>query len=193
MAHIYQTPSGTWRAQVKKRGAKKSFNAKSREEVEVWAQAAERVIDERHRVVKVINSDDPPAVLLVTALPHRLLHALQNVPHAYHEVLEAAVPMGQNCGVYFLIHKRQVMYVGQSINIFNRLAKHVRSGSVFDSYALISCRPYMLDYLEALYINAFFPPLNTSTPVVPPHPGDGPEGHDAREDWLPMLAEIDSD
>lgn len=170
MAHIYQTPSGSWRAQVKKRGAGKSYTAKSREEVELWAKNAEKMIETRHKVVRVVDSNDPPETILVTALPHRVLHALQNVPHAYHEVLEARVPSANNCGVYFLIENREIMYVGKSLDLFNRLSQHMRSGKRFDSYAFLACQPTHLDYYEALYINAFVPPWNTSTPIIPEPP-----------------------
>jgi len=166
MAHIYQTTSGAWRAQVRKRGVKKSLTAQNRDEVELWAASVENLADERHRVVRVVNKNNE--VVLVTALPHRLLTALNEIPHPYHEVMEASVPIGANCGVYFLICDRQIMYVGKSLDVLDRLSKHRRAGRVFDSYSYISCSPADVGRLESLYINAFLPPWNGVTPPLEP-------------------------
>lgn len=76
-----------------------------------------------------------------------------------HEIVEHAVAIGTVCGVYFLVHKKKVVYVGQSTNVFNRIHTHAQYKE-FDSYVYIPCEKDMLDKLESLYIHFLSPPLN---------------------------------
>ena len=62
------------------------------------------------------------------------------------------------CGVYFLIERNEVVYVGQSVNVFSRMREHCKSKR-FDSYSYISCPREDLNVLESLYIHVFRPPL----------------------------------
>ena len=62
------------------------------------------------------------------------------------------------CGVYFLIYKNNIVYVGQSVNVFSRMREHSKSKE-FDSYVYINCAKEHLDILESLYIHMFSPPL----------------------------------
>jgi len=62
------------------------------------------------------------------------------------------------CGVYFLIDRSKVVYVGQSVNVFSRMREHSKSKQ-FSSYAYISCSKEDLDVLESLYIHVVRPPL----------------------------------
>tara|TARA_R100000654_G_scaffold70892_1_gene101440 strand:- start:743 stop:1462 length:720 start_codon:yes stop_codon:yes gene_type:complete len=64
------------------------------------------------------------------------------------------------CGVYFLIHKNNVVYVGQSVNVFGRIHTHAQEGHKnFDAYTYIPCNKKQLDVLESLYIHALAPKL----------------------------------
>lgn len=65
------------------------------------------------------------------------------------------------CGVYFLIHDGQIMYVGQSVNIDGRLGGHRLMRRNFDRYHWIACAREELNALERAYIDAFLPPWNT--------------------------------
>lgn len=78
-----------------------------------------------------------------------------------HEIIEHAIPVSTACGVYFLIHEKKVVYVGQSINVFSRIFTHTQSKE-FDSYVFVPCDKDMLDKLESLYIHFLSPPLNGS-------------------------------
>jgi len=62
-------------------------------------------------------------------------------------------------GIYFLIKDKQIIYIGQSINIHNRLSHH-SSRKQFDAISIIECNPDNLDELESLYIHAIKPCLN---------------------------------
>ena len=72
------------------------------------------------------------------------------------EIIKAAAPYGQVSGVYFLISKGTVVYVGQSVCIYSRLRAHIN----FDRYAYIPCPKGMMDKLESLYIHLLRPERN---------------------------------
>lgn len=77
------------------------------------------------------------------------------------EVIRASMRYEPFCGIYFLIRDYEIVYVGQSINIFARMADHRRSKS-FDSFAYLKCcaDKDVLDFLESTYIHIFKPRLN---------------------------------
>lgn len=74
------------------------------------------------------------------------------------EIVKAAQPFDENnnCGVYFLVAKGRVTYVGQSVNVHTRVQTHKRYKE-FDSYCFIPCEKDDLNVLESLYIHAFSP------------------------------------
>ena len=74
------------------------------------------------------------------------------------EIVKAAQPFDENnnCGVYFLVAKGRVTYVGQSVNVPTRVQTHKRYKE-FDSYCFIPCEKDDLNVLESLYIHAFSP------------------------------------
>jgi hypothetical protein len=73
-------------------------------------------------------------------------------------ILSAAKPWQNFTGIYFLIHKNKIVYIGQSVNVYFRISSH--SGKQFDSFTAIPCPKEHLNVLESLYINMFDPPLN---------------------------------
>ncbi|OBR54134.1 hypothetical protein A6456_37705 [Paraburkholderia tropica] len=89
------------------------------------------------------------------------------------EILAGAMPYQPRCGVYFLIKGGRVRYVGQSINIEQRIRDHFdRFG--FESVAYIPCERSILDKMESLYIHMLRPEwngrLNTLEGEVPHAP-----------------------
>jgi hypothetical protein len=74
------------------------------------------------------------------------------------EIVGAANSWELATGVYFLVGGDKVVYVGQSVNVYARIAYH--TDKVFDSFAFIPCGKEMLDSLESLYIHVLRPPLN---------------------------------
>lgn len=156
-----------WQAQVQRDGKRQSKTFPTREQAEEWAAAAEKIIKLRKDNVpppppQVRDFSDPR---LISALPSRVLDALTKVPFDRATVLQASLPCGSMCGVYFLIDKDEVVYVGQSLDVLNRLSKHMRGGRRFERFAFIACKKEDLDELERLYINALVPAWNTAMPV----------------------------
>lgn len=74
-----------------------------------------------------------------------------------HEIVAGAVDI-DFVGVYFLVSKNRVVYVGQSVNVFSRLTGH--SDKEFDSITYIKCKREHLDKIESLYIHVLQPTLN---------------------------------
>lgn len=62
-------------------------------------------------------------------------------------------------GVYFLIKNNEIIYVGQSVNVFSRVGQH-RYLKDFDGFKYINCKKLELDILESVYIHFLNPKLN---------------------------------
>ena len=71
-------------------------------------------------------------------------------------------------GIYFLIHKREIVYVGKSDCIVRRIGEHVREGKkIFDNFKFFSSKtffwmdsPKHRGYAEAKCIRKFKPKYN---------------------------------
>lgn len=74
------------------------------------------------------------------------------------EIVKAALPWERAVGVYFLVQDKEVVYVGQSVNVYSRISHH--RDKKFDKYAFVPCAAHMLDKLESLYIHVLRPKLN---------------------------------
>lgn len=159
MAYIRPHREG-WRAEVFKRGQRVSKKFPTKEAAERWAAETERKIG--GRVVgqtPVFDGDGPP---LVTSVPTAVLRARRSIPYLEDEIVAAAVPTSTASGIYFLIRAGEVVYVGQSLDVLHRIARHRREGRPFDAYAVLECTVDKLDELERLYIRAFVPEDNWS-------------------------------
>jgi hypothetical protein len=75
------------------------------------------------------------------------------------EIIKFSRSWSEEVGVYFLIDNDEVVYVGQSVNIFSRISQH-KIDKKFDRYAFIPCSKENLDKLESLYIHFLRPRLN---------------------------------
>ena len=70
-------------------------------------------------------------------------------------------------GVYFLLRKGVVVYVGQAKNVKARLRAHTADPEKdFDAYAWVRCEIEHLDTLEALYIMTLRPEQNKRHPSL---------------------------
>ena len=74
------------------------------------------------------------------------------------QIVKLSLPWKTASGVYFLIQGEEVIYVGQSVNIYSRIAQH--PDKRFDRYAFVPCEVEVLDKLESLYIHTLKPRLN---------------------------------
>lgn len=69
--------------------------------------------------------------------------------------------VGVDCGVYFLWDKAgRLLYVGQSVEVQNRLLSHSRNGREHAFASAIEVKAAALDEIEAAYIFALAPPWN---------------------------------
>lgn len=66
---------------------------------------------------------------------------------------------GATCGVYFLMLKREIVYVGQSTNIANRIGQHAKEKE-FDRVRFIRCDREHLNKVEGFFIDLLQPRLN---------------------------------
>lgn len=83
---------------------------------------------------------------------HRLLSVADIQHHAQPAVLE---------GVYFLLNQGEVVYVGRSDHIFDRIATHVVLGRIeFDSYHWVPATGLYQARLEQVYIGQLSPKYN---------------------------------
>lgn len=62
--------------------------------------------------------------------------------------------------IYFLIDKKEIVYIGSSIQFGGRLIQHLRSEKVFTHYFLLDCGIDEMEILEYRYINKFNPKYN---------------------------------
>lgn len=75
------------------------------------------------------------------------------------------LPGGLLRGIYFLIHRGDLVYIGQSVNAFARLGAHC-SDKEFDAVAFMPVTGD-LDEVEASLIRMFDPKLNRGLPAAP--------------------------
>lgn len=77
-------------------------------------------------------------------------------------VLLAAVPVESVwCGVYFLIHRSQIVYVGMSTNVGARLREHRRDKTKdFDEFSFMPCPIDEAARMEVFYIERLSPKYN---------------------------------
>lgn len=74
-------------------------------------------------------------------------------------------PEPQKVGVYFLLWKGEVVYVGQSVNVDARVSLHRdEKRKRFDSAVFIPFREQELDYYESAFMNAIRPKYNKTYP-----------------------------
>lgn len=77
-------------------------------------------------------------------------------------VSSATKPAAPICGVYFLLRGEDIIYIGQSRNVQQRLASHHKIG--YTSFYVHTCHDAYLDSLEAEYILKFKPEFNSNVP-----------------------------
>lgn len=75
------------------------------------------------------------------------------------EIVRRSAMVGSLSGVYFLIRGGRVVYVGQSLNVYNRLETHKKTRR-FDTYFIMPCAPDVLDIVEDYYIKTLWPEEN---------------------------------
>lgn len=151
---------GKWRAEVERLGQRVSKVVDTEEEARLWATFAETQIDAQKLRYKPRDRLAMAGPDLVTIVPKTVLDACREIPHTQHAILQAAIPTSKASGIYFLLRNGSVVYVGQSVDVLHRIARHRREGKVFDGFAYMECEQSELDRLETLYIKSFVPEEN---------------------------------
>lgn len=149
---------GGWRAQVYKDGKRKSKVLPTRERAEKWAASMESKLQElADRIDGIKASRGIPL-----SAPTAVLDAMSRLPHTREEIMMASIPHHETSGVYFLMRGPDIIYVGQSLDVLQRISRHRREGRSFDAFSYIICPVDGLDELEADYIRALVPEENWS-------------------------------
>lgn len=87
-----------------------------------------------------------------------ILNLVQNTLDRAVDITKAA---NTSCGVYFLRKGDEIVYVGQSISVYGRVAQHKREKD-FDTVTFLPCQPEDLNNLEGFFIRLLRPRLNGS-------------------------------
>jgi hypothetical protein len=138
-------------------GVRKSKSFLSQAEAEHWGRTEEDRLFRRFQRQQIAREAGAASIV-----PQRVLDAMKATDYTGDELATSGIPYEASCGVYFLIHKGEVVYVGQSIDLLGRISKHRREGKVFDAFNFIPCERGRALALEAQYITALLPALNTS-------------------------------
>ncbi len=70
-------------------------------------------------------------------------------------------------GVYILYRKNVVVYVGESINPYQRICTHQKSDKDFDCFRILYCKANRRKYWEKKLINAYLPQYNKTNKKIP--------------------------
>ena len=122
----------------------------------VWdRKAVDRALEQE--VDRAFGTQTPPifSARMPRSAPHNHTSILDEV-----EILAAAVDYEPASGVYFLISRGRIVYIGQAADVFARVADHERSNKRFDKWHWIPCEEGCLDTLERDYLKKFKPILN---------------------------------
>jgi hypothetical protein len=147
MASIMQHKSG-WRAQIYVMGIRDSAVFDEKFEAETWAKKRESEI----KLIRELAGEGNRRKRLILNQADLL---------SIDDILETSMEIPKTCGIYFLINNNEIVYVGQSINIHQRLQKHLYEKQ-FDKINIIPCERFELNRMESLYINKFKPKLNVA-------------------------------
>ena len=138
-----------WRAQLYVGGVRESSVFEDKFEAETWAKQREaelRILKKSIRTMK--RFADNQKVFLAAS-----------DSYSEEEIVSGSMSIPTTCGVYFLIRGSVIVYVGQSINVHQRVMRH-RASKQFDRINVIECDEKDLNSLELLYIKKFKPILN---------------------------------
>jgi hypothetical protein len=156
MAHIREN-KGKWRVEVMVGGTRLSKTFTTEVAAEKWGREREDLLRSRASLQEAMKAER-----LMDALPRRVLEAVSAVQYTRAEIVRSAISADIMSGVYFLIRDGEVVYVGQSVDVFSRIARHRREGRPFDSFNVMPCTAERMNELEARYISALVPLFNTS-------------------------------
>ena len=180
MAYFAKMANGKYRAEIYKKGIRKSKCFLSEDDALNWAKLIEARIEREFEELSLENVKGGALVLkdgdinFISADSDLIKNINQNPIHSIKgretyrkadaslskaEILSYSMPRPKICGVYFLILRSEIVYVGQSINVYNRIDRHAVDKE-FDRITILEASPIELDEMELFYIKKFKPRLN---------------------------------
>jgi len=169
---VFRDVKGIRRYKISHIIAKANARAESIESVRVFEERKMRYSFYGMNYKKVKKSDYPAYEMCYQDISCKLTgHKIQGAS----AIIDASKHFNpDSCtGVYFLIKQCEIVYVGQSVNVFNRIGNH-RGIKDFDAFSYIECPKNQLDVLESIYIHFLNPKYNgmsgTSNRVSAPLP-----------------------
>ena len=99
--------------------------------------------------------------------------------HLKMEAIDITKAASLSCGVYFLRYEGQIVYVGQSVSVYNRVSAH-RKEKKFDQVSFLPCKQEELNNLEGFFIRLLMPKLNG-------HSRDGVHGAPSSNLWQEVV------
>lgn len=161
MASIVKTKAGKWRAQIFVKGIRDSGSFPTKSAARQWAST-------RESELRSSLSDQEPMRLCPEPirLPEQHVYVdstLETLTHA--DIVLSAIRTDRMCGVYFLMQGDEIVYVGQSRDIYSRISHHLRNITC-DKITAIPCPEEKLNSLELLYIRKFSPRYNVMGKVA---------------------------
>ena len=75
------------------------------------------------------------------------------------DLIEIKEKKVKKSGIYFLSENKKVIYIGKSVDLFNRPFAH-KAKKKFDKVEIYECEEYWLDYLESAFVGMYRPSLN---------------------------------
>jgi hypothetical protein len=155
-----------WRAQVKIGKTRSSGTFSTEQAARDWSSALEKRLKKRAELETLLEVGAGLA-----NFPTRIVQAMLDAPLTAEQIIASGIPKTVICGVYFLIRKGRIVYVGQSKNALRRIARHVDDGKEFDHFAIAPCGEHELDEQERTYILALYPDDNMSLGNTTKAPG----------------------
>lgn len=142
-----------YRAEIARHGVRKSKGFKTLEQAEAWAAITESRIEERQ--AESVGLRD---AVLARLIPQRIADAIEDTEHRRPAILAASVSCERLGGIYFLINKGEVVYVGRTANFLRRVIKHqVEMKKAFDAFSFLPAGPGEAAEIEKKYILALMP------------------------------------
>lgn len=101
-----------------------------------------------------------PVKLLLERLCNEKEHAISYTKDlTAHQIKKFSKPLTDITGVYFLIDNDEIVYVGQSLNVYSRISAHKKDKD-FDKVFVIKCQKEELTEIERYYILLLRPKHN---------------------------------
>lgn len=148
MASIINLKNG-WRAQICVSGIRESAMFSERYEAETWAKNRETELNLLKKTVNNLKRINKNKMLIA-----EVANGFSDI-----DIITNSFEIPSTSGIYFLISNDTIVYVGQSVNVLNRIRQHL-ADKFFDKINIIQCPEKELIKLESFYIKKFNPILN---------------------------------